>query len=167
MRSAVEVMEPVAVVDKFLFPVLTAIDWRAEVSDPRCLPGRAERAEGGVHVNCLLPYRTVIDPIDQLYGISSGKWGTDRVPGFIENKHAECCEQVIEETHTGIAGASFSTLTDHHIPVGSMLLSHRFLHSTKRSLLVPEPDCLERTEQMFVDLQGQPVPVFRCKFLDL
>jgi hypothetical protein len=165
--SSVKVMEPIAVVDKFLFPVLTAVDRRAEVPDPGSLPGRAERAEGRVYVTCLLPYRTVIDSINQLHGISPGKRRAGRVPGFVKNKHAECCEQVIEEAYAGIAVASIRALTDHHIPVGFLLMRDRFLHSTERSLLVPEPDCLVRTEQVFVDLLCQPVPVFRCKFLNL
>jgi hypothetical protein len=160
-------MIPVAVIDELLFLALTAIDRGPEVPDFGGLTCRAERAEGRVHVTGLLPYRTVIDPIDQLHGISSRKWCADRVAWFVKNKHAECCEQVVEEAYAGIVSAGSSALADHHIPVGSLMVRDRFPHRAERSLLVPEPDGLVGTKQMLVDLLCQFLPVFRCEFLDL
>ena len=101
----VEIMVPVAVIDELLFPVLTAFDRRPEVPDYRGLTSRAERAESRVHIASLLPDRTVVYPIDQLYGVPPGKRRTNRMPRFIENKHAECSEQVVEEPYAGIAVA--------------------------------------------------------------
>jgi hypothetical protein len=159
-------MVPVAVVDELLFTAFTAVERGPEVSDIRSLTGGAERTEGRVHVSGLLPDRTIGDSIDHLHGIPPGKRSTGRVPWFTENKHAERCEQVVEEAYGGIAVVGGDALTNHHIPIGFLLRCNRFSHCTKGSLLVHEPYFLERTEQVLVDLLCQPVPVFRCKFLD-
>jgi hypothetical protein len=130
-ESSVKVMVPVAVVDELLFPVLTAIERGPEVPDPGCLLGWTERAKGRVHVPSFLPHRAVVNPLDQLHGITPGKRSANRVARFVKNEHAERCEQVVEETYAVIAVAGSSTLTDHHVPVGFLLVRDRFLHRTE------------------------------------
>ena len=58
----VEIIVVVAVVDKFLLPVLDLIHRWFEIPDLRGLQGRAERAEGGIDIICLLPDRAVYTP---------------------------------------------------------------------------------------------------------
>ena len=79
--STVEVMEVVAVPDEFLFPVLAGIDRGPEIPDLRCLEGRTKRAEGSINIVCLFPDRAIIDPIDNRYFITAGKWHTNGMAG--------------------------------------------------------------------------------------
>jgi hypothetical protein len=162
----VEVMEPVAIVNELLFTVLTSIDRGQEVPDLGSLTSGTERAEGRVHVARHLPYRTIIDPINYLNSISPRKWCADRMPRLFKDKHAESGKEVVEKAYSGITVIRGGALANHHIPVGFLLRSDQFPHRVEGSLLVPEPYCLVRTEQVLVDLPCQPVPVFRRQFLD-
>jgi hypothetical protein len=164
--SAVEVMIPVTVVNEFLFAVFTAVNGWPEVTDLGRLADRAERTERRVHVTCLVPYRTIIDPLNHLHGISPGKRSANRMSGFFEDQHTESCKQIIQEPYPGIAVPDSGTLADDHIPVGFLLRSDWFPHRTERSLLKPETDCLECPEQVLIDLLCQFVAVFRRKVLD-
>jgi hypothetical protein len=129
-------MEKVAVIDKLLFPVPAAVYGGPEIPDPGSLTGRAERAEGRIHVASLLADRTVVNSIDLLHSVSPGKRCTDLVSGFVKYKHAECREQVIEEAYAGITVAGRRALTVHHIPVRFLPLRDRFPHRSKRFLLM-------------------------------
>ena len=54
---------------------------------------RAERAECGIDIACLLPYRAVIHTIDQLDPVPAGKTHPGRVARFLLHDHAEPREQ--------------------------------------------------------------------------
>jgi hypothetical protein len=110
-------MITIAVVDEFLFPVFAAFNRGPEVPDLRCLEGRAERAESRINISCLLPDRTVIDSLDELYGIPAREWGANRVSGFMLDNHAEPGKQVIEETEPDAAVTAAPALVGDHAPV--------------------------------------------------
>ena len=82
-------MVPVAVFDKLLFPVLACVYRWFQVSDRRSLLCRAKRAESGINIVSLLFYRAVIDTVNTLNEISSGKPETCRMSWFLPDDHAE------------------------------------------------------------------------------
>jgi hypothetical protein len=83
---------PVAVIDKFLFPVLAGINRGLQVPDCWRLQGRAERAERGIDIIRFLFYRAVIGTIANLNTVASGKPESHRVAWFMTDDHAETGE---------------------------------------------------------------------------
>jgi hypothetical protein len=68
-----------------------------QITDFRGLEGRAEGAECGIDIVCLLPDRAVIDPVDDLDFVPAGKRHADRVAGEFLHEHAEPGEKEFQE----------------------------------------------------------------------
>jgi len=168
--SPIEIMEIMTMPDELLLPVLAPIHRGFEVPDLRALACGAERAECGIDIVCFLPHRAIVNPVNVLDHVASGKRGADRVARFVLHKHAETGNQEFQEPEPDVIAFTSTTaaaLRRNHRPVRVNLLWHGLVHGSKSALLVHQSQGLPGAEQVFGDLFLEPVPVFGGYIADL